>query len=65
VGTITFSGSVSPAPMTVLIMPANAATADSLASLYTTVPSTSSWTLAVSLTGLTATVQYAWYYFVF
>jgi hypothetical protein len=61
--TITFNGSVATAPQGCLLMPRNANAAGQVAMIYTTAPSSTSWTLAASGGPLAAsTNSYQWSY---
>jgi hypothetical protein len=60
--TITFNGTLTTAPQGCMLMPRNAATAAATGTVYTTAPTTSSWTIAVGSTALTASTAYVWSY---
>lgn len=64
IGTITFNGTLSPAPMSVVLMPGNAATALVVATIFCTTPTTTTWTFSTGATALIAGGSYAWYYWV-
>jgi hypothetical protein len=57
--TITFNGTQVVAPQGCHVTPRNAATAPTATSVYTTAPSTTTWTISVA-TALTASTAYSW-----
>lgn len=59
--TITWNGTTGTAPLACQITPRNAATALTATSVYTTAPTTTSWTIAVG-TALTLSTAYSWSY---
>lgn len=60
--TITFRGTLTVAPLGCDFTPRNAVSALAAAMLYSTAPTTASWTMAVGGTALTASTAYSWYY---
>lgn len=63
VATITFNGTVTPAPRAVLLMPASAAAATASTLIFTTAPTTTTWTINIATPlALSATLTY--FYFV-
>lgn len=58
--TVTFNGTVTPAPLTVTLMPANAAAATAFTAIFTNIPGTTTWTIS---TGTTAPAVGAMTYF--
>src|SRR5882762_1373543 len=52
IGTITFNAAISPAPVAVILMPGNAATALVSTTIFTTTPSTTAWTFSTGATAL-------------
>lgn len=48
--TVTFNGTVTPAPLTVTLMPANAAAATAVTTIFTNIPGTTTWTISTGAT---------------
>jgi hypothetical protein len=59
--TITFNGTLGTAPQGCTVMPRTALTAPTATSIYTTAPSTTTWTIGVAA-ALTASTAYSWSY---
>lgn len=62
IATITFNGSVSPSPMVAMLQAANANAATFMVNVFTTAPSTTTWTITSGTVPLTAALTYIWYY---
>lgn len=60
--TITFNGTLATAPQGCQLFPRNAATALAATMVYTTAPTTTTWTIGVGGTALTASTAYSWSY---
>lgn len=59
--TITFNGTLATAPQGCQLTPRTALTAPAATSVFTTAPTTTTWTVSVA-TALTASTAYSWYY---
>jgi hypothetical protein len=60
--TITFSATLNYAPKGCTLFPRNAVSAAASATVYTTAPSTTTWTIAVGTSALTDSTAYSWSY---
>lgn len=64
IATITFNGTVSPAPRAVYLFPVNATAALDTLQVFSSIPSTTTWTINAGATGLTASLAHIWFYLV-
>lgn len=64
VATVTFNGTVSPAPRAVYLFPVNATAALDTLQVFSSIPSTTTWTINAGATGLTASLAHTYFYLV-